>query len=203
MKRKPKFIEYGKPFDSHGYRGVRFVEHPEDGLRFVGFADKIVSFIEHTGWYTVDEGWNGEPFRGVVYRLPAGRGFVPGYVHVGCSDDDGAILAFGEIEETERDAAIAADRFAETEAEHERGYHRAWDAGRRVEQIDEEIAESRRTALALGDEMRLARKLVTNAPTICTVLRAQILGIWRDIQKLRKERKSLFSDYGRQPGFVE
>lgn len=201
---KQKFIEYGRPFSAHGYKHVRFVEQPEAGLRFVDFADKIVN-LRRTGWYTEDGGTNGEKFRGVVYRLPAGRGFVPGYVHVGCSDEDGAILAFDDIAYSSVEAARAADRFAEISAEHERDYHRAWQAGARYVSLGELIAAARDEAREIGAELRAAAKLVSDKPLprLCATLRERVFVLRRQITEMRKGRKELLADYGREPGFAD
>lgn len=56
-----------------------FFESAEDtGLRFVNYADKL-THIGHEGWYTFPDGDPDDTLRGVVFRLPRGRGFVAGY----------------------------------------------------------------------------------------------------------------------------
>lgn len=197
--KKIKTIDYGPVNNTHGCN-VRWVENVSRGLRLVGFADKIVS-INHNGWYIMDDGDFGDTYRGVVYQLPA-RGGVAQYVY-GYADpwnDDCALLCF--IVETERnEAAHMADRLAEIFAEAERDYHRASDAGRRFEELDVEIKDMRKEALAIGAEMRAARKAEVQAPTICATLRAKVLSLYRHIQKAREKRAALLDDFGNCAGF--
>lgn len=193
-------IEYYAPFQSRGYT-LWYVENSELGLRRVDFAHKILG-LRYTGWFTYDEGDLGETLRGVVYQLPARGGraqYVYGYVD---SNSDGVTLCFDPVEGKE-EAARLADDVAERVAESERDYHRAWDAGRRVESLNEEIAEGRREVLDLGAEAREARKKVGTMPVICGVVRGRIREIWRVIQRARKERDELIENFGREPGFVE
>lgn len=207
MKRQSaKGIEYNPASKSHGYN-VRFVENISRGLRLVGFADEIAHAegsrsIDHKGWFTDDDG-DGDTYRGVVYQLPS-RG-EPQYVY-GYADPrkhDCALLCF-DIETDKLTAAKHADRFAEIFAEEDRDYQRAWRAGRRHEELADEIKAARSEALAIGAEMRTAKSAgVTHAPAICATLRASVMRLYRSIQKMRKERAELIRDFGRQPGFAE
>lgn len=91
----------------HYFNGrMSWVERPADiGLRFVGYADKIVS-LRHTGWYTDPEGER-ETLRGVVYQLPGRNGkplFVAGHDNTdnGAADSGGpALIDFGTLYEGE------------------------------------------------------------------------------------------------------
>lgn len=117
MKNKPRHICYCKP-DRHG---LRWVENPTHGLRFVGYADAIATNIRHQGWYTDD--CQDDTYRGVVYRLPARNGveqFVPGYV--ASWDDTGSCLDFTSIDDNEISAAHQADGLAQAYAEREIEY---------------------------------------------------------------------------------
>jgi hypothetical protein len=143
--------------------GARFVENPRaNGLRFVGYADKIVR-LDHTGHYTDPDGCNS--IRGVVYQLPARNGnplFLAGHDNSdnGAADCGGpALLDFSQLFEGDagarlcddkgaRDAARAADSFAEREAESEREYQTAWQAGSRYAQVLEDYRATRKTILA-------------------------------------------------------
>jgi hypothetical protein len=206
MRKAAKTIYYNPVNDPEhvcGYKNVRWVENVSRGLRCVGFSDEINhNMIRHKGWYTYDDGDRGEEvFRGVVYQLPA-RGYTRQYVY-GYADpnnDDCALLCF-DIVTNKEEAARLADRFAEVLAEHERDYHRAWDAGRRYEDLKNEIQDMRRDALALGAEIRAARKMGANYPAICTALRGAMLDLVHRIRKARAERAELFRDYGRYAGF--
>ena len=133
----------GKPFQS-GSDTLRWVECPERmGLRFVGFADKLVRNAKHTGWYC-DE-FQDRTLRGVVYQLTgkAGRArYVYGYTSSDdcykVSEPNGAALNLSDVtlgngteEDTQarRDVAMWADNVAERAAEAERDYQAAWSAG--------------------------------------------------------------------------
>lgn len=202
MKKKVKAIEYNPAHKAHGYENVRWIENVSEGLRCVGFADKLAG-IDHNGWFTDDDGM-GEVLRGIVYQLPARNGaeaFVYGYADP--HNDDCALLCFGDIASDKEQAARDADRFAELFAEDERDYQRAWSAGRRYEDLDVEIRDMRKEALAIGTEMRTARKARVTAPTICATLRNQIRALYRRIQKARKDRAELLANFGRCKGFTE
>lgn len=208
MKKKaPKVIEYNARFAAHGYSHVRWVENASRGLRLVGFADEIAReegrprMIDHRGWYTDEDGSNGERYRGVVYQLPS-RGapvYVYGYadpINEGC-----ALLDFTGTSD-KMEAARYADGFAERFAEEQRTCNEAWEAGRRAEEINDEIAAARKQALAIGDEMRKAKRAHVEAPTICATLRAEILSLYRTIQKMREEREDLILAWGEHPSFA-
>jgi len=210
MKIKDKTIEYNRALDrktAHGYTDVRWIENVSAGLRLVGFADEIAReasrsrSIDHKGWYTDDDG-DRETYRGVVYQLPSRGEPVYVYGYADPVNDDCALLCF-DPEVDKMDAARAADRFAEIFAEEERNYARAWQAGRRCEDLADEIKTTRKEALAIGAEMRTARRAKIDAPTICARLRADVLSLYRTIQKLRKERADLIGTYGRDPGFAD
>jgi hypothetical protein len=199
--KKLKTIEYNAAHDSHGHKNVRWVENVSRGLRNVGFADEIIERLRHKGWFTEDDGDNGEVYRGIVYQLPShGEGECYVYGYADPCNDDCALLVF-DIVGDKTEAARNADRFAEVCAEEQRDYNRAWQAGRRAEDLAEEVKTMRRDALAIAEEMRAARKANIAAPTICEVLRGKIFALYRQIQKARKERSELFDSYGRQPGW--
>lgn len=69
---------YNPPNDEN----LRWIENTDQaGLRFVGFADEIDRSIQHTGWYTDEDGC-AETLRGAVWQLPGRNGvplFVAGY----------------------------------------------------------------------------------------------------------------------------
>ncbi len=208
MKKSPKVIEYNRATDSkdvHGYKNVRWVENVSRGLRLVGFADEVARAegrrgIDHKGWYTDDE-FQDEVLRGVVYQLPARHGlttYIYGYADP--NNDDCALLCFDPTTH-KRDAARAADRFAEIFAEDERDYRRADHARERYDNLADDIKEARTTALTIAAEMRAAKRSGIKAPTICTTLRSEILSLWHSIKKARKERAELWGRFNTAPGF--
>ena len=203
MKKQPRSIEYNPASEMHHYCGVRWVENASRGLRLVGWADEILS-LRHKGWYTEDNGWNGEVYRGVVYQLPARKGkpcFVYGYGDP--DNDDCALVCFGDVEDTKEAAARSADGFAERFADEARDYNRAWQAGRKYEDLAEEVTDARQKALTICRELRAASKVVTDTPTLCATLRETVFSLRRKINRIRRERKELLSDYGKCEGFVE
>ncbi len=209
MKRaKRKFIDYNPASTMHGYDNVRWVENASLGLRRVGFADQIAEkeghwrAIDHKGWFT-DDDCEDDTLRGVVYQLPARDGcsmYVYGYADP--DNDDCALLCFNHTSEIMQ-AARYSDSFAERFADEQRNYKRAWRAGRDYDELAEEIKQARTQALKLAEEMRAAKRARVQAPTICAVLRGQILSLYRSIQNMREKRADLFGNFGTCDGFVE
>lgn len=204
----------GAPFN----HGQRWCEDPAAiGLRFVGYADELAD-IRHTGWYT-DE-YQDSKIRGVVYQLPARDG-QPVYVAGYDAPDNGeankggpAAIDFstlwrgevgGETADSDhygehRRAAYAADSLAENEAETERKYDRAWQAGSRWAERGEEIASIRRDALA---DLAMRRAIAADMARVgvpkesrewaraCAMVSRRVADALASIAKLRKERAEL------------
>lgn len=199
---KTKHIVYNPACKTHGYENVRWVENVNYGLRLVGFADDIVG-LRHKGWFTDDDGGNDEIYRGIVYQLP-GRDLTEQYVYgYADPDNEGCALVCFDITTDKDEAARRADNFAERCAEYARDYNRTWQAGRRYRDLDDEIKDTRRKALALGAEMHEARKVKLNAPMICATLRERFLSLYKSIQKMREERAELLDSYGQHEGFAD
>ena len=73
--------------------------------------------LNHTGWYC-DEFGDGDKIRGLVFRLPRGRGFLAGW-----SMGEGMCGSVDyDIYDDETSAAYAADSMAEREAEDQREF---------------------------------------------------------------------------------
>lgn len=86
----------------------------QPGLRWQ-WCDEISTTIRHTGWFT-DEYGDGEKIRGLVMRLPHGRGFLAGWsMGKGMASEIENHIYPDEIE-----AAYAADRLAERVADAQR-----------------------------------------------------------------------------------
>lgn len=80
------------------------------------WCDDIATSIEHTGWWTDDDG-SGDKIRGIVFRLPKGRGFLIGWsMGKGMASAIETDYVYGD----EDSAARAADSLAEQAAEEER-----------------------------------------------------------------------------------
>lgn len=189
--------------------------------------------IRHKGYYT-DE-FQDEVFRGAVWQLPAQHGvarYIAGYADP--INDGAAYVDLDIISETsaprrrwnsskrayeplapvpqdecndsaKRDAALRADSIAENNAEREREYNAAWQAGSRWSDLGDEIAKERAFTLALLVESRPERhaKRETATPHICEAIRATVRRGVSSIAKMRRERAELFDNYGRHDGFAE
>lgn len=96
---------------------IRWVEDTvRAGLRLSGYADKIVK-LNHTGWFEDDFS---TVLRGAVWQLPSRKGqgrFVYGYED---PENEGAAKINFEITDCPVEAAYAADRFAQRDAEENR-----------------------------------------------------------------------------------
>jgi hypothetical protein len=101
-------------------------------------------------------------------------------------------------------AAIQADRFAERTAEKERDHNRAWQAGRRFEDLADVIRGDRTTALQLIRELKSIRRVGSEVqvPVICAALRDKLQRLQRDIKKAREERADLKANFGNESAFL-
>ena len=178
-----------------------WIENTESaGLRFVDFADKIARSIRHRGWYTSDDGWTGETYRGVVYRLARGRGFISGY-----ADPNNKGAAFVDLSPYDSDdelgAALGADSIAEREAEDARDYNHVWQAGRHFEDLGDEIIIARRACLDLIAQAKAGCKSLADLPAVKGAIRNRIEHYVGSIRNAREKRAELESDYGHSPAF--
>lgn len=171
------------------------------GLRFVDYADKLVG-LGHTGWYTEDDGDNGESLRGVVVRMSARDGssrYLPAYE---CPNIPGSYrIDVREIYSESDECARAADSFAESNAEQERDYNRAWQAGRRYEDLAEEITTTRKSLLSLIMEAKAACKERRIGPAVRAAIGREIKYGLAVIRIAREKRGNLLDDFGRAPGW--
>jgi len=166
------YAKHGKGYGNRRHEGAVWIEDPaETGLRFVAYADEISQWINHTGWFTVDDGHNDENMRGAVWQMSSVNGcprFLAGYVNPHNGARAARILVdtvytsksvkvdeYTEPKDTESalEAARAADGFAETSAESEREYNRAWQAGSQYAETSRErtqaYEESRAAVLSI------------------------------------------------------
>lgn len=189
----------GEPF-KRGSDTMAWFENPGDYLRLTGLSHEILE-LKYTGWYTEDDGDNGELMRGVVYQLPSRKGkklFMYGYAD---PNNDGAACLSLSLADDKEDAARWADSIAEHAAERERGYNRAWQAGRDYEDLGDRVATARRECLDLIAEAKAACAALADFAAIKGTIRGQITEYVHDISKWRKKRRKLLDEYGREPGF--
>lgn len=189
-----------------GKPGKFFCQDPESLLRNMKQASEIDSRLPR-GYYDNphgESGWhdNSGLVLGRVAQLPGRAGaarYVAGY-EFGSSDSGGVTFDFSRIfeapghdcESTQTEAARYADSMAESEAETEREYQTAWQAGAAWRDLGDTIESARQEALDLLKERRAARGIAGQEfPATCKALRGAISGLLRDIQEARKERHKL------------
>ena len=159
-RRVTQYPKWGAPYNPRidGQDHVRWIENiGEAGLRSCGFADEIVSSIEHKGWYADPHGFDDNVYRGIVCQLPARNGF-PQYVY-GYADpnNEGAALIDSDIIEGQLNgdednasaeifaAARAADSMAQRYAEEEKDYQMKESARIAAEEKRDEAKEKHAT----------------------------------------------------------
>lgn len=198
--------------------GARFIESVEGaGLRLVGYADEIVR-LNHKGWFC--DTFESDVYRGVVmmlpgknklnrylagyedphnpgtYRIDMARGIFEGlgsdYYPSNRHDDNAA-----------RDAARAADDFAEKEAESAREWDEAWQNGSRWADLRNDVTVWRKEALTLIREIKAAGKAFS--PAICETLKDKLSDMRDKIADARKKMDELanFSAWAIQDGLHE
>ena len=74
--------------------------------------------IQHTGWFT-DEYGDGDRIRGIVMRLPRGRGFLAGWSMGKCMASEIDYTIWDDAVDAARDADRMAERAAEDQREYE------------------------------------------------------------------------------------
>jgi hypothetical protein len=191
------------------------------GWRVAGRADEVYDgrAIDHKGWYTDDEG-DGGTIAGYVIRLPHGH-LIPGTRH---SEWDGVTIYPLASFDDANECARAADGYAERTAEHERDYNRAWQAGRKAEELTESAIGNRREILTICHDLRIVRltgdaagyvaqpsgasgiKWIDTRESVarlCALARDRVKSLLADMQDAREERDKLRDDYGTQSGFIE
>lgn len=120
------------------------------GLRWQ-WCDKVEGVrIDHEGWFT-DPDFQDQTIRGIVFRLPHGRGFLAGW----SMGESMAAEVGRRIYQSDREAARAADRDAESVAEREREHRDGWRDGQTAR---ETWSESLSEALAHVQAARTMRK---------------------------------------------
>ena len=196
----PGPTECGKPFAAYGETGMRWVENAGRIMRKVGFADDIIN-LRHKGWYADDN--CDETIRGVVYQLPTRNGklqFAYGYADP--INDGAACLSFDLIDDKDT-AAHWADGIAEREAEEQRDYNTAWQAGRQYDDLGDNVKAMRAECLDLIGEAKGLRDTLCATTAVKQTIVQRIASYVRDIRSARRKRAELIEAFGAQAGFVE
>ena len=182
-------LYYNSPSD----KGERWIENISEGLRFVGFADKLTHSIRHTGWF-INE-FHDEAYRGAVYQLPARKGkalYVFGYADP--YNEDCAFIE-GSITDEEKDAALRADDFAQIKAEAEQRFQAEESARCRRDDIIQELKALRLLVIAILGECRAARKAGMQYQALSAAIRAQITAKLEERAALLKEKSRLSDEW--------
>lgn len=153
------------------------------GLRWQWADDVDGAGIHHTGWHTDPHG-DGDTIRGLVARLPHGRGFLAGW---SMGESMASQLETASVYADDVSAARAADSIAESAAESEREYQTAWQAGSRFAELGEEVREARAEALQILRDRRTA----SDSATLCKVIRDRVESLLEFIAEARQERAKL------------
>lgn len=199
--------------------GLRWIESTAGaGLRFVGDACGLIGGRNvPTGYYTDAEG-DYSTLRAGVWQLP-GKGrharLVAGYrefdgkseTNEGSARIDCRTVyrvdmsdSFGNLDEMDetREAARMADGIAEAEAETQREYNEAYQAGRKAAEIDAEGIDARRELLPLLAELRAVRRAGDKGtPAICRALRSRVDSLLETISEKREARESAWGNVWR------
>lgn len=183
----------------------RWIEHPTDGLRFVGKVHEIRmtgdgnlpyidhDLVNHYGWF-LDEEFQDETAWGEVYQLPC-TGMNPGWRYVPAVNNsfgnDGALIDFHSVTNDIREAVRDADSMAERYAEDEREYQRKSRATDRIEEIQDEIKAEYDAFRVLAKEIRANCDKLTGLTAIQTLIRDHWKGVRAAIEELREEKTKL------------
>ncbi len=136
-----------KPNANNG-RGFYLQSESMPGLRWEWCDEVSGARISHTGWFCDED--QSDKIRGIVFRLPNGRGFLAGWSmgkHMSSAVDP-------EIFETAEEAAYAADSAAETAADSQREHNERFRDMTDAESTAEEKREALAKALALRHNPR-------------------------------------------------
>ena len=175
-------------YERRNTKSEGFLSNAKGTLRLTYCDDAKDTSINHTGWFT--DPYQDGKMRGVVVQLSRNR-YFPGYEP--SNDDAGILIDWSDCRDNMRDAAYAADGFAETNAEEEREYQTAWSAGSLFAQLGEDMTRERQSILELCAEYRKARSLpgAVDLTAICATIKASVSRGLREIAEAREKREKL------------
>lgn len=184
------------------------------GLRFAGYADENEDgnafsrpAADHKGWYTEDDGIDGRVLRGAALRLPAKRGrerFLAAYQGEDGDESRGftvdmswpAVVTSETVSRRysatsyvtpQREAKKLGDAMAERDAERERDYNRAWQAGSQyageLEAASDARKERRQVSRDLRDTCAAVAAAGVNVPeSVRATLLSRLEGLAADVR---------------------
>lgn len=170
-----------KAYGMHQAPRYASIAADELGLRFVGYADKLIDF-RRKGYYA--DAFQDEVYRGAIWQLPTHRHRGVRYVVGYTEPNSGTVVlaATNGILDTEDDkhqAAYAADSFAEYRARDEREYSEAYEE---ASKLDREVGEAQQAVKDLRwkttsyiNALRDQSAVGALAPSVCAILRERIL----------------------------
>ncbi len=196
---KRKSIFYSREFTPSWSIGRKFrwIENYTYGLRFVGYADEIYYYIRHRGWFTRDDGWDGEVLRGIVVQLPARHGreqYLAGYDD---PNNDGCGCFEMDIYDDKDEAAKAADHTAESFADRERDYNRAWDA---VQLAEDTLGQSRQDVQDELTTIRMLKGVGLVNPREWESANLMLVVAWDEYRDTIHMRQNAYDDLEREGG---
>lgn len=150
------------------------------GLRW-SWCDEVEGIgrrIDHKGWFCDD--FQDQTIRGIVFRLPRGRGFLAGWSMGGHM---ASTLDYNVIED-EVDAARRANDMAERAAEDEREYQTKENARMQADELRDTIRSLRTERRSLIREMKQARRYCSDTdlhlPHVRNALQRRVADLRRD-----------------------
>ena len=141
---------YHAPTPGAKGRGFYLDSDGMPGLRWQWADETEGARIRHTGWFTDPDG-SGDTIRGIVLRLPHGRGFLAGW---SMGEGMASSVDYSPIFDDAADAAACADSMAENVAEGEREREERYRAMESAELDAEAAADTVARAFALRHRER-------------------------------------------------
>lgn len=180
----------GEPFKI-GSSTMKWSEQAEMLGRDVKYADELLKYLGHTGWYV--DNFQDETCRGIVIRLTHGR-FMAGVTdpwNFNIKDRCGPAMVELYVYDNEDDAARSANHIAEVYAESCREDDAKFQAEQQIAEAHEEIASIRDQIRELCAGIRESKL----APVVCERLRSDIRSLLHDKTRKFKRIAKLEDNY--------
>jgi len=179
-------IDAGFNTDSRGIKEPVFYYFGD--LLSESFCDEVDRYIDHTGWFTNDDGTTYKDgsgkARGIVVELPSMPGFPNGRFLAGYMwGDNNERVLWPELYSGDKEAARAADSRAEYFADIQREDNRKYNAASDIE-------------TAIDDKLTRLRECIALRHKACMdYVREEIADICEQIRAHREALKTEYSDY--------